>query len=145
MSESKKLSKRLVLKDTHPTAVKISKLMELADELGISISFLHQRVLIKDKDRDESLPPLFLEDIEEGHWFESFPFETEYKLVYVNPEYIAEQKKEQEEYAQRRAEEIRLAKEHAEESARLEAEERAKALEARERRMLAELKEKYGN
>jgi hypothetical protein len=145
MSESKKLSKRLVLKDTHPTAVKISKLMELADELGISISFLHQRVLIKDKDRDENLPPLFLEDIEEGHWFESFPFETEYKLVYVNPEFLAQEKRDHEERIRIRDEQERLDKEKAAQLIAEKTAAAARALEARERRQLAELKEKYEN
>lgn len=143
MNEPKKIARRLVLKETHPTAVKISKLMELADELGISISFLHQRVLINDRDRDENLPPLFLEDIENDHWFESFPFETEYKLVYANPEYLAREKAEEMERLRIRAEELRVSREKAEAAAKLELEERARSLEARERRILAELKEKY--
>jgi hypothetical protein len=117
--------------------------MELADELGISISFLHQSVLIRDKDRDEKLPPLFVEDVEDNHWFESFPFETEYKLVYENPEYLAQEKKDHDERIRLREEQERLDKEKA---AQLIAEKTAgaaRALEARERRQLAELKEKY--
>jgi len=143
MSSANKIAHRLMLKDTHPTAVKISKLMELADELGISISFLHQKVLIKDRDRDGSLPPLFLEDIEEGHWFESFPFETEYKLVYVNPEYLAQEKREHEERIRLRDEQERLDKEKAAQLIAEKTAAAARALEARERRQLAELKEKY--
>jgi hypothetical protein len=143
MSEPKKLSRRLVLKETHPTAVKISKLMDLADELGISISFFHQRVLIKDKDRDDNLPPLFLEDIEEGHWFESFPFETEYKLVYVNPEFLAQEKRENEERIKIRYEQERLDKEKAAQLIAEKTAAAARALEVRERSILAELKEKY--
>lgn len=143
MNEPKKIARRLVLKDTHPTAVKISKLMELADELGISISFLHQRVLIKDRDRDASLPPLFLEDIEDNHWFESFPFETEYKLVSENPEWINQQNKEHEERVAKEEEARRIQAERKLLAEKQAAEERAKALEARERRLLAELKEKY--
>lgn len=143
MSEPKKISRRLVLKDTHPTAVKISKLMDLADELGISISFLHQKVLIEDKDRDANLPPLYCEDIEEGHWFDSFPFETEYKLAYVNPEYLAQEKKEHEERIRLRDEQERLDKEKAVQLIAEKTAAAARALEARERRQLIELKEKY--
>jgi hypothetical protein len=143
MSEPKKISQRLVLKDTHPTAVKVSKLMDLADELGLSISFLHQRVLIKDKDRDGNLPSLYLEDIEEGHWFDSFPFETEYKLVYNNPEFLAQERREHEERIRVRDEQERLDKEKAAQLIAEKTAAAAKALEARERCILAELKEKY--
>lgn len=143
MSEPKKIPHRLVLRDTHPTAVKVLKLMDLAYELGISISFLHQAVLIKDKDRDQNLPPLFCEDIEEGHWFESFPFETEYKLVYVNPEHLAYERKEHEERIRIRDEQERLDKEKAAQLIAEKTAAAARALEARERRQLAELKEKY--
>lgn len=145
MTSSKKIAYRLQLKDTHPTSIKLAKLFELADELGISISFFHQRVLIEDKDRDKNLPPLYAEDIEEGHWFQGFPFETEYKLVYVNPEYLAQQKAEEAERLRIKAEELRIAKEKAEEAEKLELERRAKELEERERQLLAELKEKYEN
>ena len=89
-----KIAPRLRLKDNHPTAVKLAKLCELADDLGIGFSFYGQRVVVEDKFRDENLPPLYLEDIEEGQWFTRFPFATEYKLVYDNPEYIAQQKKQ---------------------------------------------------
>lgn len=143
MTGSKKISPRLQLKDTHPTAIKIAKLCALAEELGISISFLHQRVIIQDKDRDGNLPPLFLEDIEDNHWFDSFPFETEYKLVYDNPEYLAQKKAEEAERLRLRQEELRAAKEKEERRFKEESEARAKALEARERQLLADLKEKY--
>lgn len=143
MNTSKKIAPRLVLKENHPTAVKVAKLCDLADELGISLAFSHQRVLVTDVARDKNLPPLYLEDIEEGHWHESFPFETEYKLVYENPEYLAEQKRYSDELRSRRLEETRLLKERHEESAKLEAQKRAKELEAAERLMLAKLKEKY--
>lgn len=137
------IAQRLVLKDTHPTAIKVAKLCELADELGISISFFHQRVFIEDKNRDKTLPPLYVEDIEEGHWFQGFPFETEYKLVYVNPDYINQQKAEEAERLRIHAEELRVAKERAEAAEKLELEKRAQALEARERQLLTKLKEKY--
>lgn len=143
MNEPKKIPKRLQLKDTHPTAVKLSKLMDLADKLGISISFYHERVLIEDRDRSKELPPLYVEDIEEGHWFQGFPFETEYKLVYENPEYIAQQKKEKEEDDQRRAEAFRLTQEKLKKEAQEFLERRLKETELAERKQLAALKEKY--
>lgn len=143
MSSTKKIAPRLVLKENHPTAVKIAKLCELADELGISISFYHQRVLVTDEGRDKNLPPLFLEDIEENHHFESFPFETEYKMVYANPEFLAQEKREQYERDVLRNEERRIFVEQEEIRAKAAAEVRAKELEAAERLMLVKLKEKY--
>lgn len=143
MSPSKKIPERLVLKETHPTAIKLAKLCDIANEMGISISFYHQRILIVDNDRDKSLPPLYLEDIEEGHWSESFPFELEYKLVYTNPKYIVQQNKEQEERIRLRDEQDRLDKEKAAQLIAEQTAAAARALEARERRQLAELKEKY--
>lgn len=143
MSASQKIAHRLVLKDTHPTAIKIAKLCDLANELGISLSFYHQRVLVDDNDRDKNLPPLYLEDIEENHWVESFPFEMEYKLVYENPAYVAQQKQEQEERERAEYLALKISREKEEQKAKAEAEERAKALEARERRLLSELKDKY--
>ncbi len=143
MSTVGRISPRLRLKDNHPTAVKIAKLCDLADELGITLSFYGQRVVVEDRERDKELPPLYLEDIEDDHWFEEFPFTTEYKLVYDNPEYIAQQKKEQEERDRVRAEEARIAKERAEAKVKTENERRAREQEERERRLLAELKEKY--
>lgn len=138
-----KIAPRLRLKDNHPTAIKIAKLCDLADELGITLSFYGQRVVVEDREREKNLPPLYLEDIEDGHWFEEFPFSTEYKLVYDNPEYIAQQKKEQEERDRKREEELRIAKERAEEVRKREEARRAAQIEASERKQLAELKEKY--
>lgn len=143
MNSPKKIARRLVLRENHTTAIKITKLCDLANELKISISFYNQRVIVEDEDRDKNLPTLYLEDIEEGQWFEDFPFQSEYKLVYDNPEYLAQQKAEQEELDRERAEDFRIAKEQEEIRARTEAEEKAKALKARELRILAELKEKY--
>ena len=143
MNNLKKLAPRLVLKENHPTAVKVAKLCDLEDELGISISFSHQRVLVTDVARDKNLPPLYLIDLEEDHWFESFPFETEYKMVYANPEFLAQEKLEQEEENKVRADTARILKEREAEKVKAEAERRAKELEADERLMLAKLKEKY--
>lgn len=143
MNSPKKIARRLVLRENHPTAIKVAKLCDLANELGISISFLHQRVLVTDEERDKNLPPLYIEDIEENHWFEGLPFESEYKLVYENPEFIALQKFEQEETNRVRADTARILREREEEKAKAEAEEKAKALKVRELRILAELKEKY--
>jgi hypothetical protein len=143
MNEPKKIARRLVLKDTHPTAIKVAKLCDLASELGLSLSFYRGRVLIEDSSRDKNLPHLYLEDIEPDHHFEGFPFETEYKLVYENPEWIAQQERELTERLAKEEETRRLEAERKQLAEQQAAEERAKALEARERRMLAELKEKY--
>jgi hypothetical protein len=144
MSDEKKLPEYLRLTDNHPTSIKVAKLCDLADKLGISFAFSGQRVIVEDRDRDKKLPPLYLEDIEDHHWFEEFPFTTEYKLVYQNPEWLAKRKKEQEEYYAKKEEEARLVKEKLAAQAKAEAEKRARETEARERRMLADLKAKYG-
>ena len=94
MDEVKKISKRLFLKDTHPTMVKINKLYDLAEELGISFHFESGCCLVLDNDRDSNLPDLLLEDIEENHHVNSFPVVTEFKVVYDNPAYLAEQKRQ---------------------------------------------------
>jgi hypothetical protein len=138
-----KIAPRLRLKEDHPTAVKVAKLCDLADELGIGFSFYGQRVVVEDRERDSKLPPLYLEDIEDGHWFSEFPFTTEYKMVYDNPAYVEQQKKEQAERDHKRAEEARVAKEREEAKVKAEADRRARELEASERKLLATLKEKY--
>jgi len=142
--EPKKISRRLILKENHSTAIKVSKLMDLADELGISFSFSGQRVLLQDSDRDPNLPNLFVEDIEDNHWFEEFPFVTEYRLVYDNPAYLAQQKAEQEEYQKAEDEKVRLKYERAKAKKQEEERLRAEAIERAEREQLATLKTKYG-
>jgi hypothetical protein len=140
-----KIAKRLVLNDNHPTAIKVMKLMDLADELGLTISFSGQRVLIQDTDRDRGLPPLYCEDIEgEGHWFEEFPFTTEYRLVYTNPKYL--EQLEQERIEREKAELAKAAAEYDRLKAKKQEEEarQARLVEARERQQLADLKAKYG-
>lgn len=143
MSE-RKLSQWLRLKDNHPTMVKLMKLYDLAEELGISITFATHRVIIDDKERDASLPDLYLEDLEEGHDINTWPPSFEFKVITENPEYIAEQKKAWEEReTQRKAEQARFEAERI--SAKKAEEERiAKETERAERKELVRLKEKYG-
>lgn len=143
MSSIKKLSPRLVLKENHPTAVKVAKLCDLAGELGISLSFYHQRVLVTDVARDKSLPSLYLEDIEENNWFESFPFETEYKLVYANPEFLAQEKQKQDEHNRQRDENARLRREETDAAIKVKEILLAQQVKDAELKMLATLKEKY--
>jgi len=141
--KSNSMPQRLRLKDTHSTAIKLQKIFDLADELGISFSFSSYGVYVSDRERDENLPDISIEDIETGHLIDSLPPTTEFKLTYDNPEYLKQVKIENQEYNAKRAEEERLKKEKelakkAEEEAR-----RAAALEAKERAILAELKAKY--
>lgn len=145
MSTEKKIFPWLKLKDNHPTMVKLYKLYELAEELGIHISFGSHRTIVQDNDRDEKLPPLFLEDIDNGEAIQEWPPTFEFKVIYQNPEHVAKEKAEQEERDRvRKAEEAkreadRKAKEKAEADARKRAEEQ------RERAELARLKAKYND
>jgi len=137
------MNKRLRLTGINPTSIKLDKLFALAEELKISISFGGHYVIINDEDRDESLPPLYLEDIEEGHTVSNFPPCTEFKLVYDCPIAKAEAKRAHQELVRKDAE-IR-----AEKKAKAEAKENerrlevARRLEESERYILATLKAKY--
>jgi hypothetical protein len=142
MSE-KKLAERLRLTDNNPTAVKLQKLFALADELGISLAYGQQTVRVFDNDRDSKLPTLFMEDIEDHHWFEEFPPTTEYKLVYDNPLFIEQRRKEYEERDRKREEEARLEREKRAAREKADVEKRAREQEARERKLLSDLKSKY--
>jgi len=145
MSTEKKIFPYLKLKDNHPTMEKLSKLYELAEELGIHISFGSHRTVVQDNDRDSKLPPLFLEDMENGEAIQEWPPVFEYKVIYDNPAYLAQQKAEQDEREKAREiersqrEEKRKAQELAEKEARKRAEEQ------RERAELARLKAKYND
>lgn len=144
MTAEKKVYPYLKLKDNHPTMVKLNKLYELAEELGISISFSSMRTIVQDRDRDSNLPPLYLEDLENGESIQEWPPVFEYKVIYDNPEHLAKEKADNEERDRKRKEEEakreteRKAKEKAEKEAR------ARAEEQRERTELARLKAKYG-
>ena len=137
-------AKRLRLKDNHPTAIKLIKLFDLADELGIRLSYQSQGgIRVEDKDRDSSLPPLYLEDIEDDHWFEEFPPSTEYKLVYENPDFLKQQALANLAYSAKIEEKKRIEKEVAEAKIKADREKRIQEQEAQERQQLAELKMKY--
>jgi hypothetical protein len=128
------------LKDNHPVMVKLAKLYDLAEELGIHISFYSQAAIVQ----DEGYPYHFrMENLDSGEAVGEWPPPCEYKLTYENPKYVAfrEQEREAEEAARRDiAEKKRL-----EEEARKKAEEemRLKRIEDAERKELARLKAKY--
>lgn len=136
-------SKYLRCRDEHPTVVKLQKLFDLADELGISFEIIEQSCVVYDSERDSNLPGLQLQDIETGDFGGVFPPPLEYKLIYDNPVYLKEQQ-------DRLEEDRRLSKERAE-TLRLQfeqekiANEKKKQLviEAKERALLSELKLKY--
>ena len=138
------IAKKLRLTDTNPTTVKLNKLIDLAGELGIRLWFTNQVILVEDRDRDASLPDLYMEDIEPDHWFEEFPPSTEFKLTYENPAYLKVEKELNLKYQQD------LKNKQAAREAKLQAQQEefkrtAKiAQEIQERQMLAELKAKYG-
>lgn len=142
--EMNSIARRLRLKENHPTAIKLNQLFELADKLGISLEFSNStRVLVSDSDRDENLPPLWLEDIEDSDYGGNFPPTTEYKLVYNNPAYLSlQEKKEREELEERQeANRLKIEQAKAEEQARLAKIKEDK--ERQERELLRTLLSKY--
>jgi hypothetical protein len=145
MTTEKKVFRYLKLKDNHPTMIKLYKLYDLAEELGIHISFGSHRTVVQDNDRDSNLPSLFLEELDGGETIQEWPPTFEFKVIYDNPEYLAREKSEYEERDKiRKAEEAkretdRKAKEKAEAGAR------ARENERKERAELARLKAKYND
>lgn len=139
---TEKIARTLRCKDNHPTMQKYIKLAELAEELGISLYFSAGRCIVNDRDRDSNLPTIYLEDIEDQFVYD-FPYTFEYKMIYDNPVYLEEQKKESAEKARKREIEE---KRKAEEAAAKKAEEekrKAEELECKERALLLDLKRKY--
>jgi hypothetical protein len=89
------IARRLILKDNHPTMVKLDKLFGLAEELGLSFSFHHYGTSVHDSERDSNLPELIMLDADhqQDEGVMDFPPTLEFKLVYDNPAYLAEQKR----------------------------------------------------
>ena len=141
----KKTARFLRLKDEHPTMVKLNKLYDLAEELGLSLSFESFQTTVFDKDRDEKLPPVILEytdtdsdDKAVGEWPPTFEFVARYE----NPKYLTEQEAERE--VQYKAEQ-ECQKQAAEKSAAAAAAAvvaRRRRVEQQEREQLASLKAK---
>ncbi len=132
--------RRMLLKESHIVMQKFNKLCDLADEMGISLSFYGHGASISFLDKE-----YYIEDIEgDSHVVSSLPPCTEVKIVYDNPDYIAFRDKEDTERRKKQAEEkaVAEAKKEAEAQARLVAMEQQK--ERQEREQYAKLKEKYG-
>lgn len=109
------------LGENHPTMIKLGKLFDLAEELGISISYnSNGPAHIYDKDFVDGCTPLSLSDIESPDYpMDSFPCTLEYKVTFQNPEYI------------QYLEDVRLAQEAEAEKKRIEAEKHIAELKAR--------------
>ncbi len=77
------MSRRLKLRDHHPTVIKLDKLMTYADTLGINITFRGMNTIVTDKDQPKK--EFFLVDIEDtgdfGGFVHEFPYPTEWKLI----------------------------------------------------------------
>lgn len=140
--KSDSIPQKLRLKDNHPTSIKVQKLYDFCEELGISIRFDDGVVIIRDRDRDVNLPSVLLQDLEFGRVY-SFPPTFEYKLIYNNPEYLAQREIENQEDLARYIESERLKKEKELAEKKAEEARRAAELEAKERKLLEELKVKY--
>lgn len=77
------MSKRLKLRDHHPTVIKLDKLMAYADTLGLTISFMGINTVVTD---NEQLNKQFLlEDLEDtgrnNSSIQEFPYSLEWKLI----------------------------------------------------------------
>lgn len=141
----KKIAKRLVLTESNPTMAKVMKLWEITEELGLTLTFHGQTTIVEDKDRDPNLPMLRLEDIETLDGPQEWPPSCEFKLVYDNPEYLAEQKRAVDAGLVERAAKFKAAEDKR--KAQEAEEQRLQAIETenRERKQLAKLKAKYPN
>ena len=123
--------------------IKINKLYELADELGIRILFEGYQVLIVDG--ESNINSFRIEDVDNPREnLSSFPPNLEFRVVCDNPEYVKLKEQEYEAWIKRRNEE-RLAEEEKKKQEALEGERiRREKLEQRERAQYEELKKKYG-
>jgi hypothetical protein len=138
---SKEIPRTIELDENHPTMIKLNQLMDLADDLGLKL-YLHGQSLVV-QDNKSNLPPLLIEDIEPNHYINVFPPNMEFRLIYDNPEYLAQRKRESEREQAEWEEKRRIAKEKAE-LARQQAEQlRLKQIEDSERATLRFLKSKY--
>jgi hypothetical protein len=139
MSNDKKIPEYMRLKDTHSTMVKLDKLAAFAEELGISLNFFQQATFIQDNGLPQDHPQLRLEDTDNGEAISEWPPVFEYKVIFENPAYLADQKIKHEEYVKREAERERerLAK------AKAEKEAHALQVEKAERAELARLQKKF--
>jgi hypothetical protein len=140
---TKRPARRLVLKENHPTMIKLEKLWRLADELGLHIGFHGHRTSLEDNDRDPKLPMLFIEDIESDDGPQDFPPATEFRVVYDNPDYLSLVEKENADRRTREEEEKRQKEELKRQREEAEARRMADELEKKERVQLARLKAKY--
>lgn len=116
-------SRYLRLKENHPTIQKLDKIFALADELGIRIIFSdHGPAHIYDRERDSELPILSLQDIENSDYpMETFPPTMEYKVIYMNPEWIRQKEESELAEARRKAQEQKERQQREEEQRKIEA------------------------
>ena len=144
MSDKQPIAQVLKLKDAHPTMIKLNKLYDLAEELGIRISFGTRETLVHDLERDNKLPPLLLQDLDNGESIQDWPPCFEYKAVYRNPAWLAKETAENEERTKARVADF--AKQESERQAKEQAiaDAQAREQELKERAELARLKNKYG-
>lgn len=134
----------LRLKDNHPVMEKLMKLSDYAEELGISISFSHHGTIVEDTDWHG--PRLVMSEIIDNGYENGvmeWPPATEFKIVYENPVWTAEEARKEEEY-RRQQEKLEAERQRnlIESNKRAEAQ-RMEQLELRERVQLAALKTKY--
>lgn len=133
----------LRLKDNHPVMVKLMKLYDFAEQLGLSISFSHNGAIVED--RDWHGPMLKMYDIEDGanSGVDEWPPATEFKVIYENPAWLAEEKRKAKEYLEQQEAEERKRSAAAKKAAITRAENERQIREAHDRQELARLKALY--
>ena len=101
-------TKYLALKPNHPTMVKLSKLANLARELGITIYWNNRTMCVADTSRSEELPPLLIEYRDPQEFVGEFPPTFDYRVIFDNPEVLKRQELREQEFRQQKLEEDRL-------------------------------------
>lgn len=138
------------LLEAHPTMIKLSKLIALAEELGLSFTFFNGRAIIEDNQRDKNLPDMFIEDIENNmdgagcdHPMENFPPTTEFKVVYDSPKFLAYQKAENETRALKWKQEEAVKKTAQESAKQIKEKKQLEEKETQDRKLFEQLKSKF--
>lgn len=134
--------KRLL--DNHPTMVKLQKLFDLAMKLGITISFNGHDTIVEDIDGGISLPLMRLRGAESDSPVDTVPYDLEYKVVFESSEYIAEQKRLEEEHRLACLEQKKKEQEERERQITEANKKHQAELDFRDHKELIRLKKKFG-
>jgi septum formation inhibitor MinC len=142
MSAQKKIPCRYLLISTnHPTFQKLEKVLELLDQLGLTIYFGPTSTILT----DENIPGInfLIRDLESEKPIYSLPPSVEYKIIRDNPEhklYLEEKNKNERLKREEKEHQDKLAKEEKE---RREETERKEQEEISDKKQFETLKQKW--